>query len=406
MKVLKSEISSLKQNTKKINDSLGIAIDEIQRLERQIRLKDENTNFNTAFRMKFLENRILDRDRKDYYIALTGAKKNSGDFLITDSAIKLLEEIRPDRIIIKYPAWKLVGENLDIFNNSKAVLILGGPGYRIDSYPKVYPLANNLNKLQIPIIPIGLGTIYRNSDLPNIKSTPKNLLFVQKLRENIENGCRGPNSKLLLETLGISNVNLIGCPAFHCGNSPKDAAFFKPETINNIAFSLPAKLERFIEVEKILDQLLSKVPDSKLTLFLHRGGEIKDEYSMPDDFKISELAKSLCSKYKTKLENISYSSRGFDKYLKADLHLGYRVHAHIFCISHLRPSYLINEDGRGEEIQKALELPSIDSGDLENQNVVNSILQDQAKDWSIFDQVPLTLEKYKVRIEEFILNLP
>ena len=36
-----------------------------------------------------------------------------------------------------------------------------------------------------------------------------------------------------------------------------------------------------------------------------------------------------------------------DFYRDADLHVGYRVHAHLMFLSHRRPSILINQDGRG-----------------------------------------------------------
>ena len=65
---------------------------------------------------------------KDYYVVLTGAKKNIGDFLITQKATELLNIFRPDRELIPYRAWENLDSHIDILNNSKAILILGGPG--------------------------------------------------------------------------------------------------------------------------------------------------------------------------------------------------------------------------------------------------------------------------------------
>ena len=41
-------------------------------------------------------------------------------------------------------------------------------------------------------------------------------------------------------------------------------------------------------------------------------------------------------------------------YMKTDLHIGYRVHAHIFSMSINKPSVLICEDGRGTSLKETV----------------------------------------------------
>jgi hypothetical protein len=41
-------------------------------------------------------------------------------------------------------------------------------------------------------------------------------------------------------------------------------------------------------------------------------------------------------------------------YTACDLHVGYRVHAHIFCSSISRPSVLLSEDGRGVALKEVV----------------------------------------------------
>ena len=91
------------------------------------------------------------------YICLTGAKKNIGDFFITDRAIKLLKYFKPDEEFKILPHWETLEDNLDLVNGSKGIIILGGPGYQPQMYPKIYKLTNPLEKIQVPIIPLGLG---------------------------------------------------------------------------------------------------------------------------------------------------------------------------------------------------------------------------------------------------------
>ena len=54
--------------------------------------------------------------------------------------------------------------------------------------------------------------------------------------------------------------------------------------------------------------------------------------------------------------DISYSRDGFDIYNDCDLHIGFRVHAHIYNLSMRNISILIEEDGRGAGVNEALGL--------------------------------------------------
>lgn len=62
------------------------------------------------------------------------------------------------------------------------------------------------------------------------------------------------------------------------------------------------------------------------------------------------------------IEDISGSKEGFKQYDECDLHIGFRVHAHIYNISMGNPSILINEDARGAGVNDALGIRNIDIG--------------------------------------------
>ena len=95
-------------------------------------------------------------DRK-YFVTLTGAKKNIGDFLITDRCEKLLAKIKPEYELIKFLHWESLDDKLEIINGSCGIIIFGGPGYQQSMYPDVYKLTKNLDDIKVPIIPLGLG---------------------------------------------------------------------------------------------------------------------------------------------------------------------------------------------------------------------------------------------------------
>lgn len=79
------------------------------------------------------------------YTILTGSKNNAGDFLIKYRAKQLFKELRPDRDIIDFNAWEEFDkEKLKIVNESKALILLGGPSLQKLMRPNIYKMTKNL----------------------------------------------------------------------------------------------------------------------------------------------------------------------------------------------------------------------------------------------------------------------
>ena len=77
------------------------------------------------------------------YVLLTGSKNNAGDFLIKDRAKDLFSLLKPSVKLIDYDAWEILDESkLKEINNSKALILLGGPALQMHMYPKIYFLEN------------------------------------------------------------------------------------------------------------------------------------------------------------------------------------------------------------------------------------------------------------------------
>ena len=84
----------------------------------------------------------------NYYTVITGAKDNAGDFLIK-KATQLLSKLRPDRDIVHFNSWDLLeNEKLSIVNNSKAVLLAGGPSIQTTMYPEIYKLSSSIDQIK------------------------------------------------------------------------------------------------------------------------------------------------------------------------------------------------------------------------------------------------------------------
>lgn len=68
----------------------------------------------------------------------------------------------------------------------------------------------------------------------------------------------------------------------------------------------------------------------------------------------------LAQRYHVHIRDVSGDVNKLDFYQDCDLHIGYRVHAHLYFISQRTPSILINEDGRGLGMGVSLGLPVFD----------------------------------------------
>ena len=95
---------------------------------------------------------------RDYYVLLTGSKNNAGDYLIKHRGKQLLNKFRQDRELIDFDAWvPFDSEALERVNNSKALILLGGPSVQRTTRPNIYPLTEHIDDITVPILTMGVG---------------------------------------------------------------------------------------------------------------------------------------------------------------------------------------------------------------------------------------------------------
>ena len=298
-----------------------------------------------------------------YYIALTGAKKNVGDFLITERALKLLEMIAPEFRFVKYPHWQAF-DNMDFVNNSQGIIILGGPGYQMNMYPGVYKLSNDIAEIKVPIYTLGAGW----KGKPGDKTTERLYKFTDSARillnymEKTYAGmsCRDHQTVRTLKNNGYKNITMTGCPVWYDLQS-LGKEFQVPEKLSKIVFT-PAQDYIYSDQSiEIMNYLKQKFSDSKIIVSFHRGiGEI-DEFTPEADAINTKKLANHASDLGFEVVDVSYDADKLDFYDECDLHIGYRVHAHIYFLSKRLPSILIHEDGRGNGVTEALSSPGIDA---------------------------------------------
>jgi len=292
------------------------------------------------------------------YVLLVGAISNSGDFLIKEKAIELLKFFKPKRKIITFDRWKALNEEqIKIINNSKALILCGGPAFQYDLYPGIYPLTIGLKEIKVPIIAFGLGW----KGVPGKWEDTHKYCFTKKsyeLLNRIEKS--GFNSSLrdyltlnMLRYKGFNNFIMTGCPSWYnlksIGQSLK-----MPLQIKKVAFSVGVSFVKNKQIFKSLVELILKLKN-------YFGESLICTFHHPVDYKYylkTNLNKIFYTVHRELIDvleekgikwvDLSFSSSKLTHfYNKVDLHIGFRVHAHLYMLSVRKPSILLIEDGRG-----------------------------------------------------------
>jgi hypothetical protein len=309
----------------------------------------------------------INRDmEKDYYVMLTGGKNNAGDFLIKYRAKNLLATLRPDRDVEDLDGWKaLSAENLNRINRSKALILMGGPALQKRMRPRVYGLVEDLNEITVPIVTMGIGWYSPYGRWEDTHNYPLNSLSVKLLErinsERYMSSVRDYHTLNVLASRGFNNFVMTGCPALY-SHEYMDVPTAISACPNKIGFSLGVSLKFSRRMQQQMKSAVlctrDRFPDSSLDVVFHHG--ISNAYLQSDGVSRDLYKYQLDFADWLKSENISHVDISGDAeklvtfYNQCDMHIGYRIHAHIFMSSISKPSLLLIEDGRGMALRDVL----------------------------------------------------
>lgn len=330
---------------------------------------------------------------------LSGAYKNAGDYLIVDRSIKLLTHLFPECEYTVYERRKPLDGVLDQINAADAVIFAGGPAYTPNIYPAEIPLVDDLSKIKTKMITMGLGWYgpaaadYVIYDQYQFTDDTKRLLT--RLESDGGLACRDWYSVRALKNNGFHRAVMTGCPAwYHLDTLDqlqlRKGIHFPYQKICISDPANPANIEQSLDVAKYLRH---RYPAAEISFVFHRGIQ---QDAMTDASIASRylwLSEQL-QQAGIQVKDISYSKDGFEYYNDCDLHLGYRVHAHIYNLSLRNISVLLEEDGRGAGVNNALGLWGIPTyqPDMVRTSRTSQRTLDRAKRYlerKLFPQSPL-----------------
>ncbi len=289
---------------------------------------------------------------------VSGALKNVGDFLISEKCREMVvHHLKPDDTLNLIRDQDFTSHLNDI-NNTDALIICGGPGYRKDFYKGVYPFMEQYEQIQVPIIPLGLG--WRGFPLYH----PERFIFSEKSKTTIESiHTRIPNSstrdeitKNILLQIGVKNVINTGCPTlFDFDKLEHNTKFTIPSSVTKIAVSMAQNPLLHPQNLNLLDMINNDFPNTEKYAVFHRGTGT-DKHTPPKDGEILQNLVNGTKKRGFNVVDLAYDLEGIKVFNDVDFHVGYRVHAHAYCTSQRVPTFLLWEDGRGQGMSENLGL--------------------------------------------------
>jgi len=297
----------------------------------------------------------------------TGAIRNVGDHLIHDRARRLVAEAMPEIECVSIPRWKKASDRL--IDSAAAVVCCGGPALNPKLFKRIcIPLQQAVDR-GVPISVLGVG--WQGGAIPDLTAAPED--FQRGMRHLESTGGVVSTRDLLslgvLRQWGIEGGICSGCPAWY-DLSSIESELQVGDQVRRLVVTTPARLAYFDQLDAVVEMMARMFPEASRSLVLHRGFPRYERLLHRRRSPIESVAhlvtmRKAGARYRIAVEHatrLGYEivdaegdlSRISD-YGSCDLHVGYRVHAHIGFLSRRRPSILLAEDRRGVGQQEVLD---------------------------------------------------
>jgi len=100
-------------------------------------------------------------------------------------------------------------------------------------------------------------------------------------------------------------------------------------------------------------------PDAKIICTFHHGWIAGEYVSFEFAQRMNKLRQKLLAAGFEVVSLAGNLQRMEQVYSEAEIHVGYRLHAHLYFLSHRKPSFLLEEDGRSRGASEALGLRGV-----------------------------------------------
>lgn len=286
------------------------------------------------------------------YLGLSNSHSHStanvGDQLIADASIDIIRDVKgEDTDIDLHFRGEDFTSRIEYVNSHEKVLLLPLVLTKSNIRQKLYPLVEDLDMLECPIVPISTAYQFFPGDHDSLRRQRLDVTtmnFLDILQPNCPNGeipVRSDWVGSVLEQNGY-DTRMVGDPAWfdpeYIGTS-----FQKPQRIDQLVFTPPRNELYRNQARNLLRRLSEAFPDADRIMSFH---------SVLTDFtrELRDFGSALG--WETK-----YTSHDTDLlrfYMASDLHVGYRKHGHLAHLRWRKPSFVLAEDSRAVGLTETL----------------------------------------------------
>ena len=308
---------------------------------------------------------------------ITFEHKNIGGYLFEKTVINIFKKYE----IIHIKNTTLIESTLlEQVNNSKAIIIAGGPiignlgAYNNNYWMGFLRLNPKLNLIKVPIILFGVGAIsipFKSYELPKLES--KNSFFLRQIHKIYTRDYLTYN---YLKSNSIES-EFMGCPSLAYNNNEK-------------------LIENKVKFNKILfsPSIFINNKDNECYNKLLKYGKVIISINH-DDKQIENKAKSLFKN--SKIIRLTNIKQMIELNKEVDVHIGFRVHQHISSLLAGVKSLLVVCDNRGKGMAEVLGNNKYHVNDIDEiDNKINFIKGDNYDDiYSSIKSIRLNIKRLK-----------
>lgn len=295
---------------------------------------------------------------------------NGGDFLIYERIVEILKATYPEAAIV-LNLQNDMKFDIDEVNGYDAVITGGGGAQYAEPYVRTSFFYQHFNEIKVPIHYMGTGLYGVNGENSTVYEYPYSEEIINYFNQVIERGGQLATRDWIVDTIfrncGIQGAVMAGCPAWYdremLDKAESDAVFqksFGKKTIRTIAVSNHGLTKnaqdhekKLLQMKQLIVFLQGRFPGAKVLLTFNDGYITK--YSKDYNLAVQKWAQQ----QGVECVDLSSDAAKFKALDIIDIHVGFRVHTHIYCISKMIPSLLIEEDIRGFGMNETLHLPHI-----------------------------------------------
>ncbi|MFI3229450.1 MAG: polysaccharide pyruvyl transferase family protein [Bacillota bacterium] len=215
-----------------------------------------------------------------------------------------------------------------------------------DTYPHIERM---LDETDIPFIPISVG-VQASSTSQRFILQPQVVRLLQKIGERATIGVRGEYTASVLETHGIKNIEVIGCPSMYYWNNPYlrvSGEYGRGALSSNFStFHIPLKVPEKHFLSYCADRNATFVEQTK-----HQFMPMHAQDNAYYDYISSWLARK---------KEIYLSEDMWLAGLKeCDFSMGSRFHANVMALRAGKRALFLTSDSRTQEMTSYFQLPTL-----------------------------------------------